>query len=146
MGMAAPVGVAPVAATGQPIGAPIAQGGLPLGQPLMPAASEFASVGIPEYDEVSRPRRRRQKGADATMIASGALVALVAILFIILGVVLSRQEPESTEPSRSKPKPATSAPEKKKPAAEKPAAPKPAAPKPEAPKPAMPDKDPHPEL
>lgn len=78
---------------------PLAPVGVPVGTAI--GYSDYAGSSGQTYgDALSRTKRRRQKGADATMIVSGILVALVVILFVILGVVLSQSSETPTAPAR----------------------------------------------
>ena len=56
-------------------------------------------------DPMVRARRHRKKGIDSTVIVSGILAALVLLLFIVLGIVISKQGGEDQPPERSKSKP-----------------------------------------
>ncbi len=89
------VGVAPVVAPGVP-------SGLPMGHLVGLPFDESATL---EYeDPVARTRHRSKKGADATLVVSGILLALVIILFVILGIVLSQPRPEDEKPAAPKAK------------------------------------------
>jgi hypothetical protein len=98
------VPMAPVVVPQSPMSGPYAPVGVPMGH-----AVEFPTYGeatSSSYDDpVARTKRRRQKGADATMIVSGILVALVVILFVVLAIVLSQNTEETTTPHRRKHKP-----------------------------------------
>jgi hypothetical protein len=92
----------------------------PVGQVASAPVVDEALESI--YDDAfARARRRRKKGADSTMIVSGILTLLVVVLFIILGIVVSRQNlngDASPSKTRHRPRPAATSLEKSEPAAE----------------------------
>jgi hypothetical protein len=108
-----PGAISPLIVGQAPMMAPAMPAGVPMGQVV--GAPAYIEPATTDYnDPLARTRKRRQKGADATMIVSGILVALVVLLFIVLGVVLS-QNAEEPAPSRPKPRPKPAASKAEKP-------------------------------